>query len=181
MWPYIKKGEVFDSRSATFGEIFRELEHMSNKNKHSLELLGSLLARSALMLDHDVVDGRVQYNPPQDIVKEIAAEIPTLFNTPLNVFLQYIEAIALNEDVKYQRNLNTLGKAYSKSAGRPNNLLTCVHLIAVLLGRSSMVDFAYGFSQQRGVSAIKPKLLPVCFPMLKFDQSEQKLIEQELK
>lgn len=167
MWPFIKKGTVFEPKSASFSDIFHELEHMGNKSKHSLEVLGCLLARSALMLDHAVsADGCVIYVPPELVVAEIKKDIPSMFGVPLEVFLQYIEAIALNEDVKYQTRLNVHGNAYSKSAGRPNNLLTCSHLIAVLLSRTGLVDFAYGFSQQRGVSALKPKQFSKCFPYL---------------
>jgi len=181
MWPFIRKDGVLDEKSASFGDIFHELEHMSNKSKYSLELLGCLLARSALMLDHDIEDGKVVYVPDKTVTEEIKKDISSIFGVPLEVFLQYLEVIALNEDVKYQKNLNTKGKPYSKSAGRPNNLLTCVHLIAVLLGKAGIVDFAYGFAQQRGVSAIKVSQLPSCFPMLEIDKTEAKTISEEIK
>jgi len=181
MWPFIRKGGVFEEKSASFGDIFHELEHMSNKSRYSLELLGCLLARSALMLDHKSEDDKVVYVPSEIVLAEITKDISSMFNVPLEVFLQYLETIALNEDVKYQKNLNTKGKTYSKSAGRPNNLLTCAHLIAVLLGKASIVDFAYGFAQQRGVSAIKVTQLPSCFPMLAIDKTEAKVISEEIK
>lgn len=181
MWPYIKKGDVFEPKSASFSDIFHELEHMTNKGHRSLELLGSLLARSAFMLDHAISGDRVIYVPPEAVIREIAEDIPTMFGVPLEVFLQYLEAIALNEDVKYQTNLNTSGKSYSKSAGRPNNLLTCAHLIAVLLGKAGLVDFAYGFSQQRGVSALNPKKFPTCFPFLVSESEQTKDIAKEVE
>lgn len=180
MWPFIRKDGVFDERSASFGDIFHELEHMSNKSKYSLELLGCLLARSALMLDHKIEKNKVVYAPSEVILEEIKKDIPTMFGLPLEVFLQYLEMIALNEDVKYQKNLNTKGKAYGKSAGRPNNLLTCSHLIAVLLGKAGIVDFAYGFAQQRGVSAIKVTQLPSCFPLLEIDKTKAKEITKDV-
>lgn len=178
MWPFIRKNGAFEEKSATFGDIFHELEHMSHKSPHSLELLGCLFARSAYMLDHEMKDGKVVYNPPKEILEEITKDIPEMFKVPLAVFLQYIDMIALNEDAKYQRNLNSKGKKYGTSAGRPNNLLTCAHLISVLLERSSIVDFAYGFAQQRGVSAIKIKQLPGSFPYLAVGQGEAKAISE---
>lgn len=180
MWPFIRKDGRFEERSASFGDIFHELEHMSNKSRYSLELLGCLLARSALMLDHAEENGRVIYRPSTVVLDEIKKDIPLMFHVPLGVFLHYLEMIALNEDVKYQKNLNAKGKSYSKSAGRPNNLLTCAHLIAVLLGRAGIVDFAYGFAQQRGVSAIKLAQLPSCFPLLELDKAEAKELTKEL-
>ncbi len=172
MWPFIRKGTEFDQRSATFSDIFHELEHMGNRSRYSLELLACLLARSACVLDHEIIDGKVAYVPPKAVMEEISKDIPMVFNVPLEVFLQYLEAIALNEDVKYQRRLNSNGKAYGKSAGRPNNLLTCAHLIAVLLGRASMIDFATGFAKQRGVSALPLPQLFACFPMLEIKKDE---------
>ncbi len=180
MWPYIKKGDNFEGKSASFKDIFTELEYMSNKSRHSLELLGCLLSRSAFMLDHEIIDDKVVYSPPKIILDEILKDIISVFNVPLIVFLQYLDAIALNEDVKYQRRLNSKGKSYSKSAGRPNNLLTCAHLIAVLLGRATIVDFGVGFAQQRGVSAISPKMLSSCFPMLGVDKTDAKAISEEI-
>ncbi|MDP3882872.1 MAG: hypothetical protein Q8Q48_02345 [Candidatus Staskawiczbacteria bacterium] len=180
MWPYIKKNGVFDEQSASFSQIFMELEHMGNKSPHALELLGCLLSRSAYMLDHEILaDDVVVYKPPKLIMDEISKEINKVFNVPLPVFLQYLDAIALNEDVKYQRRLNSNGKAYSKSAGRQNNLLTCAHLIAVILKRASIVRFASGFAQQRGVSAISTKQIISCFPMLDIDKEEAKIISKE--
>lgn len=172
MWPFIRKGEIFEGKSATFDDIFHELEHMGNLSPHALELLGCLLVRSAFMLDHTERDEEIVYSPPEDVMKEIEKHISSMFNVPLPVFLQYLDAIALNEDVKYQRRLNGNGKAYSKDAGRPNNLLTCAHLISVLLGRGSMVTFATGFAKQRGVSALKGKNLASYFPYLDLDKSD---------
>lgn len=180
MWPFIRKDGNFVGKSASFRDIFHELEHMSNRSKYSLELLGCLLARSGLMLDHQIENEHVLYTPSEVVLDEIKKDIPSVFNVPLIVFLQYLDAIALNEDVKYQMNLNSYGKAYGKSAGRPNNLLTCVHLIAVLLGRAGIVDFGYGFAQQRGVSAIKMSLLSTCLPMLAIGKEEADKLSKEI-
>ncbi|MDP2630099.1 MAG: hypothetical protein Q8P56_01705 [Candidatus Uhrbacteria bacterium] len=181
MWPFIQKDNIFEDKSASFDDIFYELEHMGNRSRYSLELLGCLLARSAFMLDHEIIDGKVVYVPPKVVMDEISKDITTMFKVPLGVFLQYLEAIALNEDVKYQRRLNTKGKPYAKAAGRPNNLLTCAHLIAVLLGKTSVVGFATGFAKKRGVSPLDVKQLTGCFPMLDIDKSEAKIISEELE
>ncbi len=179
MWPFIRKDGVFEGKSASFDDIFYELEHMGNRSRYALELLGCLLTRSALMLDHEIINDKVMYTPPVVVMEEISKDISTMFKVPLYVFLQYLEAIALNEDVKYQRRLNMNGKPYGKSAGRPNNLLTCAHLIAVLLGKTSIVGFATGFAKQRGVSALQPKQLSGCFPMLAIDKADAEVISEE--
>lgn len=167
MWPYIKKKGAFPANDATFSSIFREFEHMSKRSEHSLELLGSLLVRSAYMLDHvQGPGGGIYYAPPQDIVEEISKEIPMMYGVPLIVFLHYIDTIALNEDVKYFTKGKDRGKPYGIGAGRQNNLLTCARLIAVLLKKEGLVDFADGFSRNRGVSAMSFARSKECFPFL---------------
>lgn len=166
MWPYVKKDELIFEKSATFDDIFYELEKLKDEKDSSLYLLGCLFIRSAKMLDHQIEHERVVYKPPASALEKISNEIPTLLDFPIEVFLQYLDAIALNEDVKYQRRLNKSGKPYGKDAGRPNNLLTCAHLIAVLLGRASVVSFATGFTKKRGVSPIEARQIEQIFPQL---------------
>ncbi|MEK7514603.1 MAG: hypothetical protein AAB587_02165 [Patescibacteria group bacterium] len=168
MWPYIKEGGSFKEESATFRSIFRELEHLV-RSRRTLELLGSLFVRSAFMLDHEVKEGRITYVPPQKVLEEIRKDVLQVYGVPLEVFLQYVEAIALNEEVKYYTRGKARGKSYGPGAGRQNNLLSCAHLVAVLLGRAGLVDFAYGFAMMRGVSPISIKKAKVCFPMLGAD------------
>ena len=178
MWPFMRKAGTFTEKSATFGDIFLELEHMKKKNEFSLELLGCLLVRSALMLDHKIKDGMVTYTPPLEVVEEIEKDIPQMFKVPLLVFLQYLDAIALQEDVKYRMNLNKKGEPYGKMAGRPNNLLTCARLIAHLLGKVGLVEFAYGFAKQRGVSALQSNEFAKSFPLIVGETTEEKVLKE---
>lgn len=173
MWPYIKEGGSFKAESATFRDVFRDLQHAANKSRRALELLGCLFVRSAFMLDHETKDDRIIYTPPKIILEEIEKDVATLYGVPLDVFLQYVEMIALNEEVKYYTKGKARGKPYGAGAGRKNNLLTCAHLIAVLLGRAELIDFAYGFSMMRGVSPITTKKARIFFPMLGEDDIEK--------
>jgi hypothetical protein len=177
MWPYVRKSGSFPTNDATFANIFREFEHMEKKSVHSLELLGSLLVRSAYMLNHIQSDNDIVYAPPQDIIDEISKDIPNAYQVPLVVFLHYIDTIALNEDVKYYTKAADRGKPYGIGAGRQNNLLTCARLIAVLLKRESIVDFADGFSRNRGVSAMSFARSKECFPYLNEKGSDKELAD----
>lgn len=172
MWPYIKQNGSFKIESATFKDVFRDLQDAANKSRRALELLGCLFIRSALMLDHEIKNNHIVYSPPAAVLKEIEKDISTLSGVPLEVFFQYIEAIALNEDVKYYTRGETRGRPFGPGAGRQNNLLSCAHLIAVLLGRAELVDFAYGFSMMRGVSPISIKKAKICFPLLGEDDDK---------
>ncbi|MBI2063988.1 MAG: hypothetical protein HYT65_03300 [Candidatus Yanofskybacteria bacterium] len=166
MWPYIRENGSFKTESATFRDVFRDLQHTANKSRRALELLGCLFVRSAFMLDHEIKDNKVTYSPPVNILEEIEKDVVSLYGVPLDVFLQYVEMIALNEEVKYYTKGKARGKPYGAGAGRKNNLLTCAHLIAVLLGRAELIDFAYGFSMMRGVSPMTTKKAKIFFPML---------------
>jgi len=166
MWPYIKKDGQFAVESASFLTISREMQHMKNKSRHALELLACLFVRSSYMLDHAEHNGRVVYKPPAEILAEIKKDIPTAYGVPIEVFLQYLEAIALNEDVKYTTKGQLRGKPYGPGSGRMNNLSSCAHLIAVLLERADLIDYAYGYSQMRGVSPLTFKGALEHFPLL---------------
>lgn len=172
MWPYIKEDGSFRTESATFRDVFRDLQHAANKSRRALELLGCLFVRSAFMLDHEIEDGRIVYSPPRPVIDEIKKDVSHVYGVPLEVFLQYVETIALNEEVKYYTRGKARGKPFGPGAGRQNNLLSCAHLIAVLLGRAELIDFAYGFSMMRGVSPISLKKAKACFPFLDGDKEE---------
>jgi len=178
MWPYIKKDGKFAVDSASFLAISREMQHMKNKSRHALELLACLFVRSSYMLDHVERDGRVLYAPPSGILAEIKKDIPTAYGVPLEVFLQYLEAIALNEDVKYTTKGKLRGKPYGPGSGRMNNLSSCAHLIAVLLDRADLIDYAYGYSQMRGVSPLTFKGALQHFPLLGEIKNENPLTKE---
>ena len=167
MLPYIKKnGQSATIKDASFLDIFREIERVAGKSASALELLGCLLIRSAYMLDHVVEQERVVYKPPQTIVEVIEKEIPSMFGVPTHVFLQYLDTIALNEDVKYYTLGLTKEKPYGPDAGRKNNLLTCAHLVAHLMQKTGVIDFGYRFAQRRGVSPLSEAEARLFFPHL---------------
>lgn len=166
MWPYIKKDDHFAVESASFLAISREMQHMKHQSAFALELLACLFVRSSYMLDHVERSGCVIYEPSTEILGEIKKAIPSAYGVPIEIFLQYLEAIALNEDVKYKTKGEQRGKPYGSGSGRMNNLSSCAHLIAVLLGRAELIDYAYGYSQMRGVSPLTFKEAIEYFPLL---------------
>ncbi|MCA9327294.1 hypothetical protein KDA14_02075, partial [Candidatus Saccharibacteria bacterium] len=86
-----------------------------------------------------------------------------IYGVPPLVFLHYLNALALNEDVKY----HTLGYDIVTGTGRRNNMLTCVNLIGVFLGGVSIVEFAGQFSRPpAGISAISQKKMREILPLL---------------
>lgn len=136
MRPDLFKNGTNMNLAATFGDVVHDLEGVAKVEKYCVELLGVLFFRSAFLLDHmpvELPDGKVvyRYRPNPEVIEYIAQRIPSIYDVPPMVFLQYLDAIALNEDVKY----HTKGKNLSKEkTGGNNNYRTYVMIIAVITG-----------------------------------------------
>ena len=134
-------------------------------NTLALELLACLFYRAAFMLDHEELEpGCWRYSPPDNVLNEIESSVPEMAGFPTRVFLHLVEMIALNEDVKYR----TLGKNIQSGTGRTNNLSTCAHIRAYLLGRVSLVELLGAFARQPpGVAPLTQTAARELFPMLR--------------
>lgn len=147
----------FDS---SFDHVFRFFQEVGAESHETLELLGSLFFRNAFLLDHDE---NLDYRPSGEIVSAIEAVVPEYDGIPIEVYLQYLEMIAWNEDVKY----DTLGYDVTKGIGRQNNMLTYAHLISIILGKGSLSKLCSSFTRPPvGVSPITINLAAETFPML---------------
>jgi hypothetical protein len=165
MWPCIWDGKRIIEKSATFIDVFDELQALIRTDPHCLELIGCLLFRSAFMIDHiDEGGGRWRYHPPQRVVEIISGYAPSAFGVPMEAFLHYLDALAWNEDVKYY----TLGYDITRGGtGRENNLLTCVNIIGVFLDKIPLSKFAGAFARPPvGISAISRKKALETFSLL---------------
>lgn len=134
-----------------FGELFRQLFQLNAASRESLALIGALAFRNAYMLDH-VRDeaGRLRYQPPPDVLSEIASGAPVITSgdlvLPVDAYLFVLEVLALQEDTKYW----TLRTGVDGDVGRVNNLRTYVHVIAACLGVEHPFDV--GAALIRGVA-----------------------------
>ncbi len=139
--PHDMRPEIFKDKknlglAATFGDVIFDLEEVAKKEKYCVELLAVLMFRSAFLLDHKEVKdfaGNLiyRYIPNQEVIDYITERIPEIYGVPPVVFLQYLDAIALNEDVKYHFKGKNLAKV---GTGAKNNYLTYVLLTAVITG-----------------------------------------------
>lgn len=164
MLPDIWDGKRYLEKNASFTDVFDELQALIRAEPVALELIGCLLFRAAFMADHiDEGGDRWRYHPPQAIVSTIARYAPSAFGVPIEVFLHYLDALAWNEDVKY----DTLGYDIKTGTGRQNNLLTCVNIIGVFLDKIPLSKFAGAFARPPvGISAISRKRALEVFPLL---------------
>ncbi len=157
----------------SFTGIFREFQHMGvsydetgRASELALEILGCLLFRSAFMLDHvelELGSGKWRYAPPEPVLRILDEELPCIEEQflPTKVFLHVIDALAWNEDVKYNPEASNLG-----GTGRQNTLLTCVKVIGVVIDRVSIADVIGHMTVARGVSPITQKAALLAFPLL---------------
>ncbi|MBE0418356.1 MAG: hypothetical protein IBX63_11380 [Coriobacteriia bacterium] len=153
----------------SFSDLFAAIQSVSTAGKgtdRAVGLLGHLFARNAYMLDHHCdAGGGWRYRPNEQILALIQSDAPFMDGLPLEVFLQVVEAIALNEDVKYTERTGTLS-----TAGRVNTMLTFAHLCAVFTDRASLADFAGAFARPPiGVSPLAQFALRSVFPLLEPD------------
>lgn len=171
MFPSIFKKGQFVDKPGSFEEIFKQFLLLMDSER-SLQLMGCLMVRNAFTLDHKIdKNGKLRYTPPKSVIKEIKKELPKEFPEPLEVFLSYLEVIALNEDVKYF----TLDYDIKTGIGRQNNLLTYANIINVILLnhhveiRELLTEF-FMFSGQmarnRGTNAMSIKKAIEVFPQL---------------
>jgi hypothetical protein len=128
----IQNGNIVE-RNGSFEDIFKQFVKFYD-NLNSLELIGCLCVRNAMCLDHrQDVFGNWRYFPPIEILNQIKQNMPDSFEEPLEVFLYYLELIALNEDTKY----HTLGYNIKTGIGRFNNLMTYANVIHIILHRKN--------------------------------------------
>lgn len=151
---YINNNRI--SKNLAFTDIFEIFEgFMKDDDTDSLEVLASILFRQAFMLDHfRNNNGDYRLVIPKNSLAFLESRKPFINEIPIRAFILLLEVLALNESVKYF----TLGYPIRGGIGRANNLLTCCHLIAVLLQRTSLWKFAGALSRPpSGVAPLAQK------------------------
>jgi DNA mismatch repair protein MutH len=133
----------------------------------SLQVLGALFFRNAFMLDHqEVARDTWRYSPPELAVRYLESAGSTLGGVPVRAMLHLVEALALNEDVKY----NPPGSAFGPT-GRQNNMLTCAHMTALFMNAVTMGGFVDGIVRGRGVAPLTQQTCIDTFRLLRWPQS----------
>jgi len=153
--------------------MFERLEGYFRDDFFALELLGMLFYRNAFLLDHFKDKfGNWRYKPPKSIIELINDRISKIKDMPTEIFIFFLEVIALNEDVK----MFTLGHSnLIEDYGRVNTLLTFAHLILVFLGKRLLSKFAGSFARQpAGVAPMPKTKVFEYFPLMKPDLFENR-------
>ncbi|MBU4338177.1 hypothetical protein KKD57_01315 [Patescibacteria group bacterium] len=169
MNPFITKKGKKVGNDLTFGAMFEQVEHLMRADMFGLELLGMLIFRMAFVLDHKKNQkNKWRYTPPKKSLVILKKRLPEIGSVPADVFLYFLDVLALNEDVK----MHTLGHENAQyDYGRINTLLTFANLVAVLLNRRSLAKFAGAFARPPSGMAPLPKIkgLFETYPLLSPD------------
>ena len=169
MNPFVMKSGKKVGNDLTFEAMFEQIEHLMHADMFGLELLGMLIFRMAFMLDHQKnTQGNWRYIPPSQSMLVLNKRLPKVGDVSAEIFLYFLDVLALNEDVK----VHTLGHENAKyDYGRVNTLLTFAHLISVLLNRRSLAKFAGNFARPPSGMAPMPKIKGIfeTFPLLSPD------------
>jgi len=90
----------------SFGDVFSGIQEFASaaggSGSTALQVMGALFFRNAYMLDHiEIEPGIWRYRPPEASISYLEAANPLIGEVPVRTLLHLIEALALNEDVKY--------------------------------------------------------------------------------
>ena len=165
LYIYVEKNGLKMDIGKSFGDIFISFEGIKN-HSDALELIAYIFIRNAYCLDHD---NSLVYSPSVDIIDFIQRKIGSIHNLPIDVFLQFLEAIASNEDVKYSNKKNSKGKYNSLGVGtgRRNNMLTYVYVIASFQNKIKVSEVMGKLaSSTGGIAPIDSKSLLKYFPLI---------------
>ena len=164
MRPTVYVNGVEKEFDGSFDHVFNFFQDVSKVSEDALRILGCLMFRNSLLVDHKKNEkGNYRYNPPQEAIRFILSKFPTYDGISTEAYLHYLEAIAWNEDVKY----STLGFDVKDGTGRTNNMKTYAHIIAVLLGKAPLSKLCASFSRPPvGVSPIQNSTAQIAFPEL---------------
>ena len=156
---YIKENSREKEIGKAFKNIFKSLEDIK-EHKKALDLMAYIFIRNAFCYDHN---NSYDYLPSNILIEEIKKDLDEIHGLPVDVFLNFLDLIAANEDVKYSNK----GKSMGTGIGRRNNLLTYVNVIALLQGKIKMWELIGDLSSGGpGVAPINTRSLHENFSLI---------------
>lgn len=145
------EGSVRDYKP-TFTQILKALLEAYQQDPETTRLLGNLLLRCAYMESYQRIPSGVwRLVLPEPELEGLRHRTPSAGGLPIDVFIHLLDAVALNEDVKYAASM----PERLTRKGRPNNLLMYVYFLAMLLGAIDQADLVGSMASGRGVARLK--------------------------
>ena len=133
MTPRLRRRDASSPYQPAFGHIFGELRAIGQQSRDALTVVGTLIYRMAFVLDHqERSPGHTRYAPAQSVMDWLGTEVPSVteHQLPLRVWLGMLDAIGLNEDVKYSERSGSPTRIRVTDVGRENTCLTTAHVVA---------------------------------------------------
>ncbi|MCD1293872.1 hypothetical protein CUJ83_02520 [Methanocella sp. CWC-04] len=118
----------------TFQDIWGPLSKIAGINEDYFKYLLVLIYRNAYLLDHTIVNGKVRYEPNEQIlsvITDIDDSVGKYLPYGTLGFLHFLNILGWNEDVKYHHTDDgkpTFDGKYDYNVGRINTLLTCIRI-----------------------------------------------------
>jgi len=175
---YLKSGKV-KVTPWTFEHLFSLIEkaYSSYEKLLALELLGSIMVRIAFMLDHEEdEEGILRLHLPKIATEEMVGRLPKLgegkWAIPIEAVIYFLDILGYNEDIKVDVcGYRNLVREYARGTknqdnGRTNTLLTISHMLAAVLHRRPIGEFAYGLHRGMGMNAMSKGQIPPAYPLL---------------
>ena len=176
MYPRLIRDGSDINYGESFAGIWNELENIgkssSGAGAYALELISRFVIAAAYMVGHEEVEPgkwRISRGPQmtkfyEDLESLVLSTTFIQGNVPLRVFLNLIEAIALQEDTKY---FTLDGEERVSDKGRVNNLKTTAGVIRYL-GGAERISWLVGrlSSQPVGVLNLTQSAVRELFPPL---------------
>ena len=180
----------------TLDQICRPLEDMFSQRggRFALEIFGTILFRSALNMDHHLVDGDWRHRIPADSLRYMESCLPNGMmrftegqfrpEFPVSSLLQFFDILGVNEDIKVKGKgrvedfmepltwkRHDTGAVPNRIAlnGRTNTLLTYCEMISIMLSRSSVGSGLIGYQRGMGMFPMPTKRALLAFPLLSPD------------
>jgi hypothetical protein len=174
MLPRITRDGIEIPYGEAFAGIWNEIENISRTNdgKYAIDLIARFVVACAYMVCHEetmpgsgiwrISDSETMKRFYSDLEGRVRTTTYLQGNIPLRVFLNLIEAIALQEDVKY---FTLNGGKFVGGQGRVNTLTTTAGVIHYLTGKKSISWLVGGLSRNPpGVLSITQDQLRQFFP-----------------
>jgi hypothetical protein len=157
MFPRVLRDGIDINYGESFSGIWDELENIGRSpggsGAYALELIARFVIAAAYMVGHEEVESGIWRMSSAPAMLKFYDDLESLVlsttviqgNVPLRVFLNLIEAISLQEDVKY---FTVGGNVFPGPKGRQNNLITTAGVIRYLGGGERISWLVGGLSSQ---------------------------------
>ncbi len=125
--------KVGESTNYNFQDLWERISAVAMRDFEDFKMLLVFIYRNTFFLDHTSVDGKIRYRPSGRVYESLMnleERIGDILPFGLYGFLNYLDILGWNEDVKYhsENDRPTFTGKYDYKVGRINNMLSCIRV-----------------------------------------------------